>query len=156
MSSRCPHLAPRRKWRMPSAPGSGYLFFFLKKFMPFTFASSRKEICHLLFFFLSVKWKRVPRALQLFTEFLPGAVFPLPAEDKAVARPQPLGPLQSSGTPPLPPAPFSAHTTCVSHSALSQVCRPPVLHKQSFCHLIFEERFFKIQIPSASLHLGSV
>ena len=39
------------------------------------------------FFFSFGQMEKSARALQLFTEFLRGAVFPLPAEDKAVARP---------------------------------------------------------------------
>ena len=70
---------------MVSALGSGYFIFFL--IHAFDLCLLQKGNMSFAFFFLLVKWKRVPRALQLFTEFLPGAVFPLPAEDKAVARP---------------------------------------------------------------------
>ena len=139
---------------MLSALGSGYLIFFY--FMPLTFASSRKEICHLLFFFLLVKWKRVPELFSCLLNSCGGLSSPCLLRTKLSPGLSHWAPCRALAPCPCLPAPFSAHTTCVSHSALSQVCRPPVLHKQSFCHLIFEERFFKIQIPSGSLHLGSI
>lgn len=124
--------------------------------MPLTFASSRKEICHLLFFFLLVKWKRVPELFSCLLNSCGGLSSPCLLRTKLSPGLSHWAPCRALAPCPCLPAPFSAHTTCVSHSALSQVCRPPVLHKQSFCHLIFEERFFKIQIPSGSFLLGSI
>lgn len=153
MSSRCRHLALRRKWRTLSALGSGCLFFFFKV-IPLTSASSPKEICHLLFL---VKCKRV--CTELFSCLLNscrGLSSPFLLRTKLSPRLSHWTPRRALAPSPCPPAPFSSHTTCLSHSAFSQVCRPPVLPKQSFCHLIFWERFFKIQIPPGSLHSGSV